>query len=329
MQEQKQLPATTFSGDNFMPKSLQDIQMVAQWILKSEFFKGSVANMEQAIVKIMKGLDLGMSPVEAMESIYVVQGKTGIEAKNIAARIKTSGGKYDYKILQSTKEICRLQFYIDGEPCRYFDNELQNWVDEEVSFSMEDAVRCGYTKKWSSKQNREIENAQYVTNAQNMLFYRAVTQGHRLYCPDLYKRPVYSREELLDIQFVEVEVEDVTDKPKQNDAALNILANAGKKKNKVSSPPPSSNEAETEATQREAESSPSASAAPPADENKPVTDELWQILIDAGKHAGKTTQEIFKHIADEYHLEMSLTKIKQGLTCGNAAKVIAHFQGGN
>lgn len=205
MTDERQLPALQASA--LLPVPLEEIKQLAQICSESGYFEGA-NKPAQAMVKILKGHELGMSPMEAMESIYVANGKTGLHAANVAARIQSSQ-TYRYEIIESTEEICRLKFFKNGQ-------ELPG----EAKFSYQDAVDAGYVQR-NAKQ--------YQANRENMLFNRAVMRGYRKYCPEIFRLPVYSREELDD--FIDAEkVSVVSAKEAQKDQAAQLIANAGKKR---------------------------------------------------------------------------------------------------
>jgi len=126
----------------------------------------------QAIVKVLAGRELGFGPIASMTGIHIIKGKMAPSANIIAAAVKRSG-RYDYKVALLDAEQCRLNFFDNGEPCG------------ESSFSMEDARAAGV-----------LSNPTWKQYARNMLFARAMSNGARWYCPDVFGGPVYTPEEL-------------------------------------------------------------------------------------------------------------------------------------
>jgi hypothetical protein len=151
-------------GDNFTPMEL------ASHFFKSQSFKG-LLNPEQAFVKILAGMEFGLKPFQAMASFDLVQGNVQFKSIALAAHIRASG-RYDYKVLELTDTICKIAFFriIKGE------REL----DGEVIFTIEDAKKLG------------TNNANYTKNPKNMLFARAMSNGAKWHCPDLFMVPVYT-----------------------------------------------------------------------------------------------------------------------------------------
>ena len=133
-------------------------------------------NEAQAVVKIMAGRELGMSPMVAMQNVYVIVTKDGaniqIGANLIASRIKQSG-KYNYKIIESNKEKCIIEFYEDGEKSGIYE------------FNIKDAQAARLTDKYIWK-----------AYPKNMLYNRCISNGYKTFCPDIFEIPVYYKGEV-------------------------------------------------------------------------------------------------------------------------------------
>ena len=150
--------------------TIRDTMEVAEHFAKSGLFPKTVA--EQAFVKIMAGQELGIPPFAAMSGIHVIQGQASVGANLIAGRIKASG-KYDYRIIMLNDEGCELEFSEQGE------------VRGLSIFNATNAKDAGLL----SKDN-------WRKFPRNMLFARAISNGARWYCPDVFSGPVYTPEEL-------------------------------------------------------------------------------------------------------------------------------------
>jgi len=134
-----------------------------------------VKTAAQAVVKIIAGKELGLSPIESMNSLYMVNGKIAVSSKIIASLIKKSG-KYDYKIEELTEQTCTLVFsnIEKDEPV----------VIGKSTFTFKDAAKAGLVNKDNWKNY-----------PRNMLFARALSNGGRWFCPDA-TASFYSVEEL-------------------------------------------------------------------------------------------------------------------------------------
>lgn len=123
----------------------------------------------QAFVKIQAGQEIGIPPFAAMTGIHIIQGKPTIGAGLIASRVKGSG-KYDYKVKEMTEKNCSIDFMQGKE------------LIGNSSFSIEDAKKA---------QTKNIDKF-----PKNMLFARAISNGVKWFCPDIFSGPVYTPEEM-------------------------------------------------------------------------------------------------------------------------------------
>lgn len=123
----------------------------------------------QAFVKIQAGQEIGIPPFAAMSGIHIIQGKPVLGAGLIASAIKGSG-KYDYRVKEMTDKICSIDF-IQGD--EFIGNSI---------FTIEDA------KKALTKNIDKFPR--------NMLFARAISNGVKWFCPDVFSGPVYVPDEM-------------------------------------------------------------------------------------------------------------------------------------
>jgi len=172
--------AVTLRGDRTPEASrsspLHDIHTFAEAAYHSGLFK-NVRSLHQAIVKISMGRELGISPMRAMQGIYIVQGNITMNGTLIGALIRQSG-RYDYRVTRLTGEDCQIDFYAqrkEGEPQKIGTS----------TFTLDDARRAGLIGKdnWRSYPR-------------NMLFNRAMSNGARWYCPDVFLGAVYTPDEM-------------------------------------------------------------------------------------------------------------------------------------
>lgn len=157
---------------------ISEIMTMAQTFAESGMFTDAKA-MGQAFVKIQAGQEIGIPPFAAMSGIHIIQGKPTIGAGLIASTVKGSG-KYDYKVLQLDDKACSLDFYQGS-------TKIGN-----STFTIADA---------KAAQTKNIEKF-----PKNMLFARAISNGVKWFCPDVFAGPVYTPEEMetIDISHTEV-----------------------------------------------------------------------------------------------------------------------------
>jgi len=155
--------------------------------------------MGQAFVKIQAGQEIGIPPFAAMSGIHIIQGKPTIGAGLIAATVKGSG-KYDYKVDVMNDKICSVDFYQGKE-------KIGN-----STITNEDA------KKALTKNIDKFPK--------NMLFARAISNGVKWYCPDVFSGPIYVPEEMPEIT-EDVAHEEIKAVPVLNDKQLVKLLTKG------------------------------------------------------------------------------------------------------
>ena len=160
---------------------LQEVMSIGKTFAESGMF-ADTKSAAQAIVKIQAGQEIGIPPFAAMTGIHIIQGKPTIGAGLIASRVKGSG-KYDYKVMQQDEKICSIDFYQGKE-------KIGN-----STFTIEDAKKA---------QTKNIDKF-----PKNMLFARAISNGVKWFCPDVFSGPVYVPEEMNHV-IEEVEHKDLT-----------------------------------------------------------------------------------------------------------------------
>jgi len=149
--------------------SMGDAERAAMAMAKSGYFTDS-REANQALVKIMAGQELGFGPFASMTGIHIIQGKPAFGANILAAAVKGSG-RYDYQVAELTDTACELHFYRGKSKLGV------------SRFTLDDAKRAGTQNLGKFPKN--------------MLFARAISNGVKWYCPDIFMgAPVYTPDEL-------------------------------------------------------------------------------------------------------------------------------------
>lgn len=157
-----------------MVMSLEEIVQTAKIIFASGLCP-EVQSTDQAAVLIMRGLPLGMTPVEACQEIRIVRGRMAISAAWIAGKIKGSG-KYDFVVTRLDDKGAIIQFYENGKEC----------------FPPSDFLES------HARAAGVLSNNLYSKYPRNMYYARALTNGARWFCSELFGGSVYTPEELGD-----------------------------------------------------------------------------------------------------------------------------------
>jgi hypothetical protein len=159
---------------------VNDIMVMAKNFAESGMFTDAKQAV-QAFVKIQAGQEIGLPPFASMSGIHIIQGKPTLGAGVIASAVKGSG-KYDYKVKQMNETICSIDFFQGTE-------NIGN-----STFTIEEAKKAG---------TKNIDKF-----PKNMLFARAISNGVKWFCPDVFSGPVYVPEEMpeqtIDTPHVEV-----------------------------------------------------------------------------------------------------------------------------
>ena len=168
-----QNPETTLlARPGFKLRTLNDVVQVGTLLHQSGNFKNNVS-AQAAVAKVLAGLELGLGPFAAMSNLLVIDGKVTLSAALVGGLIK-SHPKYDYRVITHSDQECTIQFTQEG-------TELG-----QSSFTMADAQQAGLIRP----------NSPWQKYPRNMVLARALTNGARWYCPDVFNGPIYTPDEL-------------------------------------------------------------------------------------------------------------------------------------
>jgi hypothetical protein len=152
--------------------SLADTMQLGDVLAKSGFFSDT-KEAAQAVVKVLAGRELGFGPIASMTGVHIVKGKPSLGANLLGAAIKRSG-RYNYRVIHLDDARAEIAFFENG-------NEMGR-----SEFTMENAKAAGL-----------VNNDTWKKYPRNMLFSRALSNGARWYCPDVFSGVTpYTPEEL-------------------------------------------------------------------------------------------------------------------------------------
>lgn len=149
---------------------LEELQTLGDILVKSGFFAETKA-VAQAVVKVLAGRELGFPAIASVTGINVIKGKVSLSANLMAAAIKKSK-KYNYRIRRLDETGCEIEFFEDGVSVG------------SSSFTKDDAKKAG------------LSGDNWTKYPRNMMFARAISNGAKFYCPDIFGGPVYTPDEL-------------------------------------------------------------------------------------------------------------------------------------
>ena len=171
MTSEIQLQAESVTG-GLQIRTMDDLSRVSKMLSASGFFSDA-KDASQCGVKVLAGIEMGFGAFASMTGIHIIKGKPSIGAGLMAAAVKRHPN-YNYRVIENTETVCRIEFY------EKWDGKMQAIGTSE--FTLADAKKAG-------TQNLD-------KYARNMLFARAMSNGVKWFCPDVFDSPVYTPEEL-------------------------------------------------------------------------------------------------------------------------------------
>ena len=184
---------------------LPEMMEMAKLFVESKMFDG-ITQVASAFVKIKAGAEIGLEPFQSMSGIHIIKGKVSIGAGLMAGCVKGSG-KYDYKVVKLDDTICSIDFFKGTK------------LEGNSTFTIADARKA---------QTQNLEKF-----PRNMLFARAMSNGVKWYCPDVFTTPVYTPEEMGSADFIDDVPAEISNAPKGSGQAPDSISDAPQKKNKL------------------------------------------------------------------------------------------------
>lgn len=137
----------TTTGDSFSltPKSIDEAMRFAELLSKSSIVpKDFMGNPGNILVAVQWGMELGLQPMQAMQSIAVINGRPALWGDAVIALVRSSPlCEYIYETDDGTTATCRVKRRGEEEQVR--------------TFSMDDAKTAGLAGKtgpWSQHPKR-------------------------------------------------------------------------------------------------------------------------------------------------------------------------------
>lgn len=177
-------------------RSMDDLGRLSKMMAQSGFFSDA-RDAAQCGVKILAGLEMGFTAFQAMTGIYIIKGKPSVGANLMASKVRASK-KYDYEELEKSDKVCRLAFYETEFKPTIRDLKLKKLnkqlTQQEFEQSIE-AIALGISS-FTITEAKAAGTQNLDKFPRNMLFARAISNGVKWYCPDIFITPVYTPEEL-------------------------------------------------------------------------------------------------------------------------------------
>ena len=162
--------ALALYDEAIMPTTFDGMMAQAEVLAKSGLLPVEVKTGAAAAAIMLAGRELGIPPMQAFRTIYVVKGKVSLSAQLMAALIMRDG--HSYELLENSNTRCAIKFTR---------HTGQQYVHE---FTIEDAKRAGLANSntWQSYPKA-------------MLWSRCMSAGARAFMPDVIMG-MYTPEEL-------------------------------------------------------------------------------------------------------------------------------------
>lgn len=195
-------------------KLSEDEAMLLASMYQSEYFK-SVDSLSKAITRVVFGKMIGIDVATALTSLYIIDGKPGLESKAIRNTLNMAG--YSIVTKKLTNKECVLDWSYKGKHLG------------ESSFTMHEAMMRGYIdpkcydlktfpknhkddqdirrynkyeKRWEVSKGCHCKD-NWKAMPQEMLVARATSKGNTKYGNYAFKQEVYDVDELIDSPFRE------------------------------------------------------------------------------------------------------------------------------
>ena len=156
--------------------NVDELKQIGALLAESGYFNSdnARASVAQLVVKVLAGRELGYGPWASASGIHIIQGKMTVSANLMADAVKRSG-RYDYRIREMSDKRVAIEFFA-----------LEGGKRESLGtseFTLEDGRKAG-TKNLDKFPR-------------NMLFARAMSNGVKWFCPDVFSgNAVYVPEEM-------------------------------------------------------------------------------------------------------------------------------------
>lgn len=145
----------------------------AATLVASGFLPGAISTWQKATAIIMYGKELGMGPMESIQSIDVIQGKPTQKPQSMKAMIHKKLPTAVFRVAKSDDDECVIEAARPNEAVTKF------------TFTMKDATRLGLTGKDNWKKQPRV-----------MLQWRCIGHVARTVFPDCLSGVSYTPEEM-------------------------------------------------------------------------------------------------------------------------------------
>ncbi len=166
------LPTTPNASTQLEPSTAEQAFWLATQLVKSGLLGKGITKPEAAFAVILAGRELGLTAMQSLRSIHIIEGKPCLSADLMVALVKRSPVCKSFKLVESTNTVATYSAERVGEGVT------------TMSFTMDDAKLAGVT----GKQN-------WKTYPAAMLRARCIAALARVVYPDLLMG-IYEQDEI-------------------------------------------------------------------------------------------------------------------------------------
>lgn len=177
-----------------------DVEIASAWKIANAFAASRMFKDGQqatkAFAKILIGRDLGLSPSASMMGVDLVEGNVQLRGVLLLAFLRKHRD-YDYEIVSLTEEPLPVAETASAEDIAEEDKQhctLRFFRRDPVTQQMKACVPdITYTTKQARKLKSFKEGMPWFTARQNLLLWRAASNGCKFHCPDIFGGiPIYT-----------------------------------------------------------------------------------------------------------------------------------------
>jgi hypothetical protein len=204
--EQSEAPVRRFiPSETYEPRSIQDALWLAKVLVQSRLLPRAVSTPEQAFTIILAGKELGLSAMQSLRAVHVIEGKPTLAADLQVALVKRSPTCRYFRMVKSDDKAAVYETQRDGDP-----------EPTRLAFTIEEAQRAKLTGKDNWMKYPAAMLRARCASALARIVYPELVMG--VYDPDELERPAPPRRALPRVQESEPEDAEPEPEPDTSDA---------------------------------------------------------------------------------------------------------------
>jgi hypothetical protein len=156
----KREPMQALDRHAYEPRSWQDAAQMAEALCRSGMLPKGVAKPAAALAVIVQGREFGLTAMQSLRSIHVIDGKPTFSADMMVALVHRSGLAEFFRCVETTGEAATFETKRKGEPSA-----------TRLSFTVEDAKAAGLLGRgpWS-KHRAEMLRARAKSHLARLVY---------------------------------------------------------------------------------------------------------------------------------------------------------------